>query len=70
MCPPPFPSIPAFKPLTRIDANLTTTILNSKLFPRPSTGNETLDTFNVTGHVASDTEFVYVFLLSSRLGQN
>ncbi|KAK7055714.1 cholinesterase [Favolaschia claudopus] len=41
-----------------IAANLTTAILQSGLFPRPSTGNETLDTFNVTARVASDGEFV------------
>ncbi|KAJ7463346.1 cholinesterase [Mycena latifolia] len=40
-----------------IDANLTAAILNSNLFPRPATGNATLDTFNVTGHVATDSEF-------------
>ncbi|KAJ7111819.1 cholinesterase [Mycena epipterygia] len=40
-----------------IAANLTTAILNSGLFPRPSTGNTTLDTFNVTGRVATDGEF-------------
>ncbi|KAJ6468234.1 hypothetical protein C8R45DRAFT_938165 [Mycena sanguinolenta] len=41
-----------------VAANLTTTILGSGLFPRPSTGNETLDTFNVTARVATDGEFV------------
>ncbi|KAJ6494586.1 cholinesterase, partial [Mycena sanguinolenta] len=40
-----------------IPANLTTAILESGLFPRPSTGNETLDTFNVTTRVATDGEF-------------
>ncbi|KAJ7280629.1 cholinesterase [Mycena rebaudengoi] len=41
-----------------IDPNLTTTILDSDLFPRPSTGNTTLDTFNVTARIATDGEFV------------
>ncbi|KAJ7455127.1 cholinesterase [Mycena latifolia] len=41
-----------------IAANLTTTVLNSGLFPRPSTGNATLDTFNITGRVATDGEFL------------
>ncbi|KAJ6468228.1 cholinesterase [Mycena sanguinolenta] len=41
-----------------VAANLTTTILGSGLFPQPSTGNETLDTFNVTARVATDGEFV------------
>ncbi|KAJ7675199.1 cholinesterase [Mycena rosella] len=41
-----------------IDANLTTTILDSDLFPRPSTGNATLDTFNVTTRVATDGQFI------------
>ncbi|KAJ7082382.1 cholinesterase [Mycena belliarum] len=41
-----------------IAANLTTSILDSGLFPRPSTGNDTLDTFNVTGRVATDGEFI------------
>ncbi|KAF8195298.1 cholinesterase [Mycena galopus ATCC 62051] len=40
-----------------VAANLTTAILASGLFPRPSTGNETLDTFNVTTRVATDGEF-------------
>jgi carboxylesterase type B len=40
-----------------VAANLTTTVLNSGLFPRPSSGNETLDTFNVTARVATDGEF-------------
>ncbi|KAJ7472586.1 cholinesterase [Mycena latifolia] len=40
-----------------IAANLTTAILDSGLFPRPSTGNATLDTFNVTSRVATDGEF-------------
>ncbi|KAF7374109.1 Cholinesterase [Mycena sanguinolenta] len=40
-----------------ISANLTTAILESGLFPRPFTGNETLDTFNVTARVATDGEF-------------
>ncbi|KAJ7679377.1 cholinesterase [Mycena polygramma] len=40
-----------------IDANLTNTILASGLFPRPSTGNDTLDIFNVTTRVATDGEF-------------
>ncbi|KAJ7479194.1 cholinesterase [Mycena latifolia] len=43
-----------------IDANLTTKILDSKLFPRPLTGNATLDIFNVTAHVATDSEFLCV----------
>jgi len=41
-----------------VAANLTTAILESGLFPRPSTGNETLDTFNVTNRVATDGEFL------------
>ncbi|KAJ7613233.1 cholinesterase [Roridomyces roridus] len=41
-----------------IAANLTTLVLNSDLFPRPSTGNDTLDIFNVTGRVATDGEFL------------
>ncbi|KAF7375369.1 Cholinesterase [Mycena sanguinolenta] len=40
-----------------IAANLTASILASGLFPRPSTGNETLDTFNVTARIATDGEF-------------
>ncbi|KAJ7215764.1 Alpha/Beta hydrolase protein [Mycena haematopus] len=40
-----------------VAANVTTAILESGLFPRPSTGNETLDTFNVTARVATDGEF-------------
>ncbi|KAJ7500289.1 cholinesterase [Mycena galericulata] len=41
-----------------IAANLSTAALDSGLFPRPSTGNETLDTFNVTSRVSTDGEFV------------
>ncbi|KAJ7852811.1 cholinesterase [Mycena olivaceomarginata] len=41
-----------------VAANLTNVILESGLFPRPSSGNETLDTFNVTARVANDGEFV------------
>ncbi|KAJ6526421.1 cholinesterase [Mycena capillaripes] len=41
-----------------VAANLTSVILESGLFPRPSTGNDTLDTFNVTARVANDGEFV------------
>ncbi|KAJ7648115.1 cholinesterase [Roridomyces roridus] len=41
-----------------IAANLTTLILDSGLFPRPSTGNDTLDIFNVTARVATDGEFL------------
>ncbi|KAJ7054109.1 cholinesterase [Mycena amicta] len=41
-----------------IDANLSSAALASGLFPRPSTGNETLDTFNVTGRIANDGEFL------------
>ncbi|KAJ6577036.1 cholinesterase [Mycena vulgaris] len=41
-----------------IAANLTATILDSGAFPRPSTGNATLDTFNVTGRIANDGEFL------------
>ncbi|KAF7303809.1 Cholinesterase [Mycena indigotica] len=40
-----------------IAANLSSTALSSGLFPRPSTGNDTLDTFNVTGRIATDGEF-------------
>ncbi|KAJ6496123.1 Alpha/Beta hydrolase protein [Mycena sanguinolenta] len=40
-----------------IAANLTASVLASGLFPRPSTGNETLDTFNVTAHMVTDGEF-------------
>ncbi|KAJ7767292.1 cholinesterase [Mycena metata] len=40
-----------------IAENLTAAVLNSGLFPRPSTGNATLDTFNVTTRVATDGEF-------------
>ncbi|KAJ7157555.1 cholinesterase [Mycena crocata] len=43
-----------------INASLTETVVDSGLFPRPSTGNETLDTFNVTGRVANDGEFVCI----------
>ncbi|KAF7313860.1 Cholinesterase [Mycena chlorophos] len=40
-----------------IATNLSETALASGLFPKPSTGNETLDTFNVTGRIATDGEF-------------
>jgi hypothetical protein len=50
--------------LHRIDANLTTTILDSGLFPRPSTGHTTLDTFNVTARIATDGEFVYAMIFT------
>jgi hypothetical protein len=51
------PDIPAYG--RRVAANLTNVILESGLFPRPSSGNETLDTFNVTARVANDGEFVW-----------
>ncbi|KAJ7717239.1 cholinesterase [Mycena maculata] len=41
-----------------IAANISQAALDSGLFPRPSTGNTTLDTFNVTGRVATDGEFL------------
>jgi hypothetical protein len=50
--------------LRRVAANLTAAILASGLFPRPSTGNETLDTFNVTARIANDGEFVYAITVT------
>ncbi|KAJ7433577.1 cholinesterase [Mycena galericulata] len=41
-----------------IAANLSTAALDSGLFPLPSTGNATLDMFNVTSRVATDGEFL------------
>ncbi|KAF7359731.1 Cholinesterase [Mycena venus] len=43
-----------------VAANITSAILESGLFPRPSTGNATLDTFNVTARVATDGEFLCI----------
>ncbi|KAJ6560950.1 cholinesterase [Mycena sp. CBHHK59/15] len=40
-----------------ITANLTAAVLASGAFPFTSTGNATLDVFNVTGRVANDGEF-------------
>ncbi|KAF7324697.1 Cholinesterase [Mycena kentingensis (nom. inval.)] len=43
-----------------IDANLAQKALDSDLFPFSSSGNATLDIFNVTGRIANDGEFLCI----------